>query len=334
MNKAISTTEEASKTLLVASEASLTYEHRTGYLESIERYRAVMLRLEESGLIHQVQRISERSAEMEELLFCHDRDYIETVERDCRSGVPILSTGPKDTEIRPGSWNGALGAVGGAMTAVDWVMTGKAPRAFCVSRPPGHHANAWVGMGGCLFNNVAVAARHAQRRHQVKKIAILDWDVHHGNGTQDLFYEDGSVFFCDVHQSPLYPGTLYPGCGEASQTGVGAGLNTTLNLPLPAGSGRDEVFGALEKHFLPAMEKFQPELLLISAGFDSRNGDPLGGLCLTDQDFADLTRMVMDLATVHGQGRVISVLEGGYNVPGLASAVEAHVGAYVQASES
>lgn len=330
MNKPISTTEDAPNTLLVASEASLKYELRPGYLESIERYRAVMLRIEESGLLHQLQRISGRPAETEELLFCHDSDYIETVERDCRSGAPILSTGPKDTEIRPGSWNGALGSVGGAMTAVDWVMTGKAPRAFCVSRPPGHHANARVGMGGCLFNSVAIAARHAQRRHQVKKVAILDWDVHHGNGTQDLFYDDGSVFFCDVHQSSLYPGTIYPGSGEATQTGVGAGLHTTLNLPLPAGSGRDEVFGALEKHFLPAMEKFQPELFLISAGFDSRKGDPLGGLCLTDEDFADLTRTMMDLAAVYCQGRVISVLEGGYNVPGLASAVEAHVGTYLQ----
>jgi len=263
---------------------------------------------------------------VEELQFCHDQDYIETVETDCRTGAAILSTGPKDTEIRPGSWTGALGAAGAAMTAVDWVMTGRAQRAFCASRPPGHHANARTGMGGCLFNSVAIAARHAQRRHQVKKIAILDWDVHHGNGTQDLFYEDGSVFFCDVHESPLYPGT-----GEASETGAGAGLGATLNLPLPAGSGRDEVLGALEKHFRPAMEKFQPELFLISAGFDSRIGDPLAHFRLTDEDFAELTRMMMNLAATYCQGRVVSVLEGGYNVPGLVSAVEAHVGAYVQA---
>lgn len=315
------------QTALVCSEASLSYEHRPGYLESIERYRAVMLRLEESGLISHVLRLQGRLADREELQFCHDEDFIKTVEEDCRSGATILSTGPKDTEIRPGSWTGALGAAGSAMTAVDWVMMGKARRAFSVSRPPGHHANSCIGMGGCLFNNVAIAARHAQRHHHIKKIAILDWDVHHGNGTQDLFYDDSSVFFCDVHESPLYPRT-----GEASETGTGAGLGTTLNLPLPAGSGRDEVLGALEKHFIPAMEKFRPELFLISAGFDSRKEDPLGHFSLLDEDFAELTRMVMNLAAGYCQGRVISVMEGGYNVAGLAAAVEAHVGAYVEAN--
>ncbi|HWL53449.1 MAG TPA: histone deacetylase [Chthoniobacteraceae bacterium] len=296
-------------------------------MESSERYRAVLRRLEESGLIRHVQRLTERPATGEELRFCHDEAYIGQVERECRTGAPVLSTGPRDTEISPGSWFGALGAVGAALTAVDRIMAGKAVRAFCVSRPPGHHANARVGMGGCLFNSVAIAARHAQRRHGVKKIAILDWDVHHGNGTQDLFYEEGSVFFCDVHESPLYPKT-----GEASETGAGAGVDTTLNLPLPAGSGRDEVLGALEKHFIPAMEKFQPELFLISAGFDSRKGDPLGHFNLLDEDFAELTRLMMKLAAVHCQGRIVSVMEGGYNPPGLAAAVEAHLGAYVDAN--
>jgi acetoin utilization deacetylase AcuC-like enzyme len=324
MSDPIPSPEEAPRTLLVTAESSLRYENRPGYLESIDRYRAVILRLEESGLMRKVQRLSERPAEIDDLLLCHDRGYIKQVESECRSGGPILSTGPKDTEINADTWIGALGAAGAAITAVDSVIEGKATRAFCVSRPPGHHANARVGMGGCLFNNVAIAARHAQRRHGVKKIAILDWDVHHGNGTQDIFYEDGTVFFCDVHGTPLYPRT-----GEACETGADAGSGTTLNIPLPAGSGRDEVFEALEKHFLPAMEKFQPELYLISAGFDSREGDPLGNLRLTDQDFADLTRMMMRLAEVHSGGRVISLLEGGYDVSGLASAVEAHVGAYV-----
>lgn len=319
--------EENPKTLLVCSEASLKYENGPENPETIERYRAVMRRLQESGLIQHVQRLTERPASLEELLLCHEPDYIKTVESDCRTGVPKLSTGPADTPIGPNHFAGALGAAGAAITAVDSVLAGKAARAFSVARPPGHHANARVGMGLCLFNSVAIAARHAQKRHGLKKIAILDWDVHHGNGTQDIFYEDGSVFFCSVHESPLYPYT-----GQASETGEGAGRNTNLNLPVPAGSGRVEIFGALEKHFLPAMEKFQPELYLISAGFDAREGDPLGHLCLTDQDFADLTRMMMNLAADHCQGRLVSVMEGGYHVAGLASGVEAHVGAYVEAN--
>lgn len=326
MTAPIPSPEENPKTLLVCSEASLTYENGPENPESAERYRGVMRRLQESGLLQQVQRQTERPATLEELLLCHDPDYIKTVESDCRTGVPKLSTGPADTPIGPNHFAGALGAAGAAIVAVDAVLEGKAARAFSVARPPGHHANANIGMGLCLFNSLAIAARHAQQRYGLKRIAILDWDVHHGNGTQDLFYEDGSVFFCDVHESPLYPFT-----GQASETGAGPGLNATLNLPLPAGSGRAEIFGALEKYFIPAMEKFRPELYLISAGFDSREGDPLGHFRLTDQDFADLTRMMISLAAEHCQGRLVSVMEGGYNVAGLAAGVEAHVGALVEA---
>src|ERR1039457_2550519 len=178
--------------------------------------------------------------------------------------------------------------------------------------------NAARGMGFCLFNNAAIAARYAQRNHGVGRVLIVDWDVHHGNGTQDIFYRDASVFFFSSHQWPLYPGT-----GRADETGDGPGEGATMNFPFPAGAGRREILGAVENHLLPAAARFQPDLVLISAGFDSRVGDPLGRFTLTDIDFADLTRAVMGIAG----GRVVSVLEGGYNLAGLASAAAAHVAA-------
>jgi acetoin utilization deacetylase AcuC-like enzyme len=182
-------------------------------------------------------------------------------------------------------------------------------------------------MGFCIFNNVAIAARYAQRKHSVARVLIVDWDVHHGNGTQDIFYSDPSVFFFSTHQWPLYPGT-----GRADETGEGAAVGTTMNFPLPAGSGRKEILGAVQNSLRPAMERFQPELVLISAGFDSRIGDLLGRFTLTDEDFIDLTRAVLEMADRHAAGRVVSMLEGGYSLDGLASSAAAHVGALMQGS--
>jgi acetoin utilization deacetylase AcuC-like enzyme len=284
--------------------------------ERPERFDAVLNGLASAGLLERMWRAEARTATGDELLLCHTAEYLKTVRRDVESGRRYLSTG--DTDITPNSWDVATRAVGGVLNAVDAVLSGSARNAFCAVRPPGHHASAARGMGFCLFNNAAIAARYAQRNHGVGRVLIVDWDVHHGNGTQDIFYRDASVFFFSSHQWPLYPGT-----GRADETGDGPGEGATMNFPFPAGAGRREILGAVENHLLPAAARFQPDLVLISAGFDSRVGDPLGRFTLTDIDFADLTRAVMGIAG----GRVVSVLEGGYNLDGLASAAAAHASA-------
>ena len=269
--------------------------------------------------------IDVRSATDDELALAHSRNYIDLVTREVAGGRNQLSTG--DTDIGPGSDKIARIASGCVLSAVDAVFSGNAANAFCAVRPPGHHANRSRGMGFCLFNHIAVAARYAQNRYGAERVAIVDWDVHHGNGTQDIFYQDGSVLFFSTHQSPWYPGT-----GAANERGEGKGQDSTLNCPLPAGSGHSEVVGAFREIFVPALDAFKPDLLLISAGFDSRAGDPLGRFLLTDDDFRQLTNLMTDAAARHCQNRLVSVLEGGYSLEGLASGTEAHVTALLGGS--
>ncbi len=289
-----------------------------GHPEQSARFHAALNRLEAAGLVSEMVRLEPRSAANDELALVHSREYIELVEREVAQNRRQLSTG--DTTIGAHSSEAARLAAGASFSAVDAVFAGRVTNAFCIVRPPGHHASSARGMGFCLFNTVALAARYAQRQHKAERVAIVDWDVHHGNGTQDIFYEDGSVLFFSTHQSPWYPGT-----GAASERGAGPGEGITINCPLPAGSGRAEIFQAFERSLLPRIHEFRPDLLLISAGFDSRMDDPLGQFLLTDDDFADLTTMMMDVAARHCAGRLVSVLEGGYNLEGLGKASEAHV---------
>lgn len=305
---------------------SLEYKrHQTGigHPETPRRIEAVVQAIDGAGLAAQLEKIDPRKATREDLLRVHGADYVATAERDVASGARQLSTG--DTNICKDSYEIALLAAGGLLTAVDAVFAGKVKNAFCAPRPPGHHATPNRGMGFCLFNNIAIAARYAQKKYGVGRVLIADWDVHHGNGTQDVFYEDDSVFFFDTHQHPLYPGT-----GMADETGAGKGLGYTMNNPFPSGSGRAEIYGAFENRLVQAMEKFKPEFVLISAGFDSRVGDPLGGFKLTDDDFVDLTRLMKKIAADHAGGKLVSVLEGGYNLEGLGKAVAAHVRALAE----
>jgi acetoin utilization deacetylase AcuC-like enzyme len=307
---------------LVTSDAYTAHLTGEGHPESPDRVRAIVAKLKAEGLFDRAVAVPPRPATDEELLRCHTADYLQTVRDDLAAGSDDLSTG--DTAISARSLETARLAAGGVLAAVDAVMTGKIANAFAVVRPPGHHATPTEGMGFCLFNNVACAARHAQAVHGAKRVLIADWDVHHGNGTQDIFYSDGTVLFFDTHQSPLYPGT-----GSRDETGVGPGQGLIMNRPFAAGAGRKEIVGAFRDDLVPAADAFQPDLVLVSAGFDSRIDDPLGGFRLTDEDFADLTRIMKEIAAKHCGGRLVSTLEGGYALDGLASAAAAHVRALV-----
>ena len=300
--------------------ADRAVEHLTGdgHPERPARLRAITDRLAADGLLPRASLLEVRPATDEAILRCHTADYLRLVEREVAEGRKQLSTG--DTQICHASLDVARLAAGAVIAAVDAVIGGCVTNAFAVVRPPGHHATPERGMGFCVFNSLAIAARHAQAVHDIERVLVVDWDVHHGNGTQDIFYEDGSVLFFDTHQHPLYPGT-----GLATETGRGAGAGLTINCPFPAGSGRAEIVGAMREKLLPAARRFKPGLVLVSAGFDSRLDDPLGSFTLTDDDFATLTGIVREIAAEHAAGRLVSTLEGGYALAGLGTAAASHV---------
>jgi acetoin utilization deacetylase AcuC-like enzyme len=313
-----SKTEKRGKTAYLYDDVYL--EHQTGgfHPERPERLTAINTMVEKAVWNDDLLRLRSREADLETVALVHDRKYIEKVERECETGYGGLSTG--DTTICPESYLVALKAAGGVLSAVDAVMNGQASNAFCAVRPPGHHANRNLGMGFCVFNNIAVAARYAQKKYGLERVLIADWDVHHGNGTQDIFYEDKSVFFMSTHQYPWYPGS-----GHFSETGESKGKGLTLNRPFPAGSGNDEIIDVYRNDFMKAAREFKPDLTLISAGFDSRAGDPLGNLLLDDQGFRELTRILLEIANISGNGRLVSILEGGYSLEGLSQGIQAHL---------
>jgi acetoin utilization deacetylase AcuC-like enzyme len=306
------------RTALITDARMQFHDPGPGHPESPARHQAILDRFEASRIASQVLVVASDAASDDQLLLLHTPNYIQLVKREIDQGSRQLSTG--DTDLSSGSLEAARLAAGSAITAVDAVFQKRVTNAFCLARPPGHHASANRGMGFCLFNNVALAARHAQKAYGAERIIIADWDVHHGNGTQDIFYEDGSVLFFSTHQSPWYPGT-----GAVDDRGEGPGIGTTINCPFPAFTPAASVIAAFEEILIPAARRFRPDLILISAGFDSRAGDPLGHFLLQDSDFALLTRRLMEVASEFCDDRLISVLEGGYNLSGLASASQSHV---------
>jgi acetoin utilization deacetylase AcuC-like enzyme len=250
----------------------------------------------------------------------HPRQYIDRIKHICEIGGGVLDQG--DTPVGPGSYEIALLGTGALLQCCDAVMDGTAKRAFAAVRPPGHHAEPDRPMGFCLFSNIAIAARYLQQQHGLHKIAIVDFDVHHGNGTQAVFEADPSVFFVSLHQDPR---TCYPGSGYAYETGVGPGEGFTLNLPMPPAADDTQYLKAFDEHVLPAVDAFAPEALLISAGFDAHRDDPLAQVDLSEECFEAMTRQLAHLADARCGGRVISVLEGGYNLRALGRSVVRHV---------
>lgn len=295
-------------------------EHDTGHghPECPERLTVTLQYLEKQSWFRQLQRLEPISAQREWLERVHSASYIEHVAAACHSGARYLDT--PDVMISQSSYEVALLAAGGAVTLAAAVVRGEIDNGFALLRPPGHHAEKAQALGFCLFNNIAIAARYLQHEHGFEKILILDWDVHHGNGTQHTFEADPAVFYISLHQSPFYPGS-----GDAAETGTGSGQGMTLNCPMRAGATDKDYEKAFQNQIIPAINLFQPEIILVSAGFDAHRDDPLAGIRLSSDMYHWMTQRVMELAELHAGGRIISLLEGGYNLQALPECIAKHL---------
>jgi acetoin utilization deacetylase AcuC-like enzyme len=296
----------------------LFLKHDTGrHPEHAGRLKAITARLEQTGLAKKCTPGEYKPLDEKTVATLHDTKMLVRAKQLAGHGGGRLDP---DTVVSPDSFDVSLAAAGACVAAVDAVLAGKDKTALCLVRPPGHHATPTKSMGFCLFNNIALAAHHAKATHNLTRILIVDYDVHHGNGTQDIFYEDPEVFFYSIHRFPFYPGT-----GDSDEMGKGSGLGYTLNVPVKFGTPRKTYIEMFTKALHAAAEKTKPQLVLLSAGFDAHAEDPVGSLGLEVEDFAILTKLVLEVARTHASGRLVSCLEGGYNVDRLAESVEAHL---------
>jgi acetoin utilization deacetylase AcuC-like enzyme len=316
-------TKPAVGTGFVYDASYLKHETGAGHPERPERLTAIVTRLEESGLLARLVRLKPAPSSLTWVTMVHAPEYAERVRKSNAAGIGYVDS--PDAPASRGSYEIALLAAGGVQAAVDAVMRREVRNAFCAVRPPGHHALANKAMGFCLFNNVAIATRYLQTQYHLNRVLIVDWDVHHGNGTQAIFYDDPTVLYFSVHQSPFYPGT-----GHADETGTGKGVGSKKNVPLKAGSGDEDYRRAFSQELRPLAARFKPDFVLVSAGFDAAKGDLLGGMKVTPAGYAELTRIVKAIANQNCRGRLVSVLEGGYNLESLAASVEAHIQALME----
>ncbi|MBI3307506.1 MAG: histone deacetylase [Candidatus Omnitrophica bacterium] len=295
-------------------------EHDTGkgHPESPARLEAIIFHLKTLPWFSKLKNFRPEPAEEKWLETVHSSEYIRRAEEVVKSGFAYLDT--RDVMISEKSFEIAKLAAGGALTLADQMMAGKIRNGFALVRPPGHHAEREYAMGFCLFNNIAILARYLQKQHRLEKILILDWDVHHGNGTQHTFEEDPSVFYISLHQFPFYPGT-----GRAEETGVGRGKGATLNCPMQGGSTDQDYDSVFAKKIMPAAKKFKPDAVLISAGFDAHAADPLAQISLSTEFFGWMTERAMEIADHSAGGKILSLLEGGYNLDVLPHCVTAHL---------
>jgi acetoin utilization deacetylase AcuC-like enzyme len=306
-------------TLLITHPSGLQHLTPLGHPERPDRLRALEQVFEQEKF-QDLIRVEAPSVPLETITLCHPMDYVEALRHASpKEGIVAIDA---DTSMSPGSFEAAVRAVGGAVHAVNEVVGKRADNAFVCMRPPGHHTETARAMGFCLFNTAAIAARYAQDHHGLDRVAVIDFDVHHGNGTQDIFWDDATAMYCSTHQMPLYPGT-----GAKSETGM---HDTIVNAPLSAGDGGDRFREAFNSRILPRLRDFGPEMVVISAGFDAHKRDPLANLQLVESDFAWATQQLMEIADKSAQGRVVSVLEGGYDLEGLAGSVAAHVTALMR----
>ena len=312
------------KTGLVYHPAYLEHDMGAGHPESPNRLRAIVQRLKESGIAARLVRIEPRKAEDEWITQVHTSNYLAALTRQAPTSGRV-SLDP-DTSMSPGTLQAAYLAAGGVLAAVDAIMAQQVDHVFCAVRPPGHHAEAGRAMGFCFFNNVAIAARYIQKKYGLTRVLIVDWDVHHGNGTQHSFENDPSVLFFSTHQYPHYPGT-----GRETERGKGTGEGFTINVPMEAGEGDDEYRAVFQKVLVAAADDFKPEFVIISAGFDAHKDDPLASMGLTGEGYADLTGIVAGIAKRHAGGRILASLEGGYNLTALAASVDRHIQALLAA---